>query len=261
MDEPQPNKFDSTINKIDRLYSQKEWEEEKAARVPKDTYAHTVTGQQLAEVIDEMVEERERLPQLDSTEPADLGASANDSADDIIDIAPTDASDDVQQVFLIDTNTPLPVSRSDGADDDVAVDDEDGITRMMQDFEYRIRDLVDSSALQHAADVEGKYQEKMKRLRRAAAVEVQKRQALERRKQARAYKNKELKLRNYYKKLMGLANKITEQKAQLQTARKQFEEKLTAANAVYKQVEDMRKTLSEHIGELPQRSDNQRKSA
>lgn len=51
---------------------------------------------------------------------------------------------------------------------------------------------------------------------------------------------------------MALTNKITEQKAQLQRAKKQFEEKITAANTVYKQVEGMRKTLRKHIGELPQ---------
>ena len=61
---------------------------------------------------------------------------------------------------------------------------------------------------------------------------------------------------------MALANKITDQKAQLQQAKKQFEGKLTAANAVYKQVEDMRKTLREHIGDLPaERPQDERQTA
>ena len=47
---------------------------------------------------------------------------------------------------------------------------------------------------------------------------------------------------------MALANKVTAQKAQLQDARRQFEDKLQAANALYKEVEDMRTTLKKHLG-------------
>ena len=42
--------------------------------------------------------------------------------------------------------------------------------------------------------------------------------------------------------------KVTAQKAQLQDARRQFEDKLQAANALYKEVEDMRTTLKKHFG-------------
>ncbi len=55
---------------------------------------------------------------------------------------------------------------------------------------------------------------------------------------------------------MALANKISKQKAQLQQAKVQFEEKLSAANAVYRQVEDMRKALRQHIGALPTAPDD-----
>ena len=44
------------------------------------------------------------------------------------------------------------------------------------------------------------------------------------------YKKKEIALRKHYKKLMLLANKVTEQKAQLEEAKRQFEDKLQAAS-------------------------------
>ena len=46
MDEERPDgdKFESTIDKIDRLYSQKEWDEEKLARLPPEKYAHAIVG-------------------------------------------------------------------------------------------------------------------------------------------------------------------------------------------------------------------------
>ncbi len=72
-------------------------------------------------------------------------------------------------------------------------------------------------------------------------------------------KRQELQLRAHYKKLMSQSNKISEQKAQLQKAKKQFEGKLSAANAVYKQIEEMRKTLREHIDELPASAEAQRR--
>jgi hypothetical protein len=48
------NPFENTIDKIDWLYFQKEWEEEKAVRVPQADYPHTVTGRRLADLIDEI---------------------------------------------------------------------------------------------------------------------------------------------------------------------------------------------------------------
>lgn len=40
---------------------------------------------------------------------------------------------------------------------------------------------------------------------------------------------------------------FTRQKAQLEDAKRQFEDKLQAANALYNEVEDMRASLKEHL--------------
>ncbi len=116
-------------------------------------------------------------------------------------------------------------------------------------------------ALSRTAELETKYRDKIKRIRKAAAIEVRKRQELSRKRYDQQYKKKELKLRAHYQKLMALANKISLQKAQLHQAKKQFEDKLSAANAVYKQVEDMRKALREHIGDLPSGSDQDKRQS
>ncbi len=67
---PDGDKLENTIDKIDRLYSQKEWDKEKSNRVPVEDYAHTLTGQRLADLIDEIDENRENLPSARATEPA-----------------------------------------------------------------------------------------------------------------------------------------------------------------------------------------------
>ena len=266
MDESSPDsdRFESTIDKIDRLYSQKEWEEENAPRVPIEGYAQTVTGQRLADLIDKMDENREQLPIGESTLGAQSSNVSDIRMDDVIDIAP-ETSDFADRkgpsVLLVDIHASMPVAQDEILQDEF-FDDPDGATQIVREFEYRIREHAEAVAFSRANAVEERYQLQMKRLRWAAAIEVRKRQSLARQKYQRQFKKKELQLRAHYKKLMALANKITNQKAQLQQAKKQFEGKLTAANAVYKQVEDMRKTLREHIGGLPaERPQDERQTA
>ena len=49
---------------------------------------------------------------------------------------------------------------------------------------------------------------------------------------------------------MRLANKITRQKAELQRARKDMEEKLGATDSLYREVHDIRRMLIQRIGNL-----------
>ncbi|MGH8595368.1 MAG: hypothetical protein ACREXT_01775, partial [Gammaproteobacteria bacterium] len=126
----------------------------------------------------------------------------------------------------------------------------DPVAELLHDFERRLRNHVEASVLERTLDVERRYHEKAQRLQHNAQAELRKRDAQLKQRYADHYRKKEQILRDNYQKLMGLANKISQQKAQLQQARKQFEEKLKAANAVYKQVEDMRRLLGEHIGSI-----------
>lgn len=255
MDEPQPEgaSLENTIDKIDRLYSQKEWEAEARSRVAVEKYAQTSTGQHLADLIDEIHENQEDPPTSDSpgADPADGAAGFSPSG--VFDVAPEGGAIPTKPdptVLLVDTRAPMPVAQDEILDDNLFDEGED-LTQIVQDFEFRIRDYIENATYKRLNDVEQRYQEKLNRLRKAAVVEVRKRQELARQRYETQYKKKELQLRAHYKKLMALANKISKQKAQLQQAKVQFEEKLSAANAVYRQVEDMRKALRQHIGALP----------
>lgn len=268
MEEPpaEDTNFENTIDRIDRLYSQKEWEAEVGGRVPVDKYAQTSTGQHLADLIDEIHARHEALPPQESPAAAGVDNSVGLSPGEIFDVAP-DSGDTTParepSVLLVDTRTPLPIARSEILEDSLFDDSED-LAQIVQDFEFRIRDYVENASYKRLNEAEQKYQEKLNRLRKAAAIEVRKRQEIARQRYETQYKKKELQLRAHYKKLMALANKISKQKAQLQQAKVQFEEKLSAANAVYRQVEDMRKALREHIGALPgagEPRDSERESA
>jgi hypothetical protein len=64
------------------------------------------------------------------------------------------------------------------------------------------------------------------------------------------YEAKELSLRRHYQRLVRLANKITRQKAELQKARRDMEEKLGATDTLYREVHDIRRMLRQRIGNL-----------
>jgi hypothetical protein len=64
------------------------------------------------------------------------------------------------------------------------------------------------------------------------------------------YEAKELALRRHYQRLVRLANKITRQKAELQRARKDLEQKLGTTDSLYREVQDIRRMLKQRIGNL-----------
>jgi hypothetical protein len=64
------------------------------------------------------------------------------------------------------------------------------------------------------------------------------------------YEAKELSLRRHYQRLVRLANKITRQKAELQRARRDLEKKLGATDSLYREVHDIRRMLTQSIGNL-----------
>ncbi|HMM78177.1 MAG TPA: cyclic nucleotide-binding domain-containing protein [Gammaproteobacteria bacterium] len=259
--------LESTIERIDRLYSQKEFEEASRQRVPVEIYADTHTGRALAEIIDD-IEERHDALGVDETfdvtgggpeaaAPAAAGEpieNIDGSSSEFIDFSQLEATaahamNKAQAaVMAVDTRQPLPASRliADAVSAPVAALDPLG--EILFDFEQRLRAHVDNTVLERGMGIERRYQDRLQRVRQNAALELRKREAALRSSLETAYQKKELALRAHYKKLMALANKISQQKAQLQQARHQFEEKLVAVNALHRQVEEMRRQLREHLG-------------
>ncbi|MEM7467091.1 MAG: cyclic nucleotide-binding domain-containing protein [Pseudomonadota bacterium] len=250
------NRLENTIDRIDRVYLEKEQELEARQTVPENDYAQTATGKRLADLIDEMERSQHVLNNgVVGTEDERTGVESNSTPP--LDMDVTGGADRVQHlsetanpnILLVDTNIPLPaeIDLADNKIDDLNLND-DPIAAMMREFENRMRDQLNQQVKQQVSKIEEGYGRKLKRLQQVAAQEVKKRQAAYKRKVDVHYKQKELQLRKHYHKLMALANKVTAQKAQLQDARRQFEDKLHAANALYKEVEDMRATLKQHLG-------------
>lgn len=243
-------RLENTIEKIDRVYIDKERELESQRKLSPDAYAHTATGRRLADLIDDM-EHSQGLLNNGTTGAEDELPTHNQ-----LDMDVTGGQQQVEHlsetanpnILLVNTSVPLPVD-VDLANDDVGELNlnDDALSMMIRDFEKRIRNQVAGELSQRTAKLQARYQHKLGRVQRAAAIEVKKRQVAYKEKVDLHYKKKELSLRKHYQKLMALANRVTAQKAQLEDAKLQFEDKLQAANALYKEVEAMRSSLKEHL--------------
>lgn len=259
--------FESTIERIDRLYSQKEFEEASRQRVPVEIYADTHTGRALAEIIDDIEERHDALAAnatFDVTGGADASASMagesieniDGSSSEFIDFSQLEATaahvmnkaQTQPTIMAVDMRQPLPASRLIADAVNAPTGALDPLGEILFDFEQRLRAHVDNTVLERGMGIERRYQDRLQRVRQNAALELRKRESALRMSLESAYQKKEIALRAHYKKLMALANKISQQKAQLQQARRQFEEKLVAVNALHRQVEEMRRQLREHLG-------------
>ncbi|MBT8446219.1 MAG: hypothetical protein KJO38_03660, partial [Gammaproteobacteria bacterium] len=240
-DKSKANQLENTIMKIDRLYSDREAEVGLHDRTPVDAYADTATGRSLADLISEMDEGHHKLDGSETIGLPDSGATPG-AEQEGIDLRPLDLGQDGTEQ--------RPAADPEG---DTVIADQplaDELSMIVRETEARMRACLERAIAAGRADLESEFDARAEKIREAAALQVRKKEAAMRAAYRARYKDKELQLRAYYKKLIALANKISKQKAQLQTARKQFEDKLDAANELYRQVESMRGLLREHVGTL-----------
>ena len=216
--------LENTITKIASLYTHEEAKRDMNDTTPTDQFAETATGQALADIIDELSEHHDSL-----AEPA----SDKDA---------TTEMDHNEQTSLHD-------GAYAGHEQDVL---RDGISLVMREMEDKLRHQVARAIEARTSDLEADYRSKLERMRELTNQEIDQKEARLSRELDSEFTEKEQLLRSYYKKLIALANKISKQKAKLQDAKKQFEIKLKSANQLYREVEEMRELLANHIGYLDQ---------
>lgn len=234
----------ASAERVDRLYTQQEFNAALAIdRLPSAAFGETTTGHTLAQLMEDIDARKSAIEQDEHA---------------IVDVTAREAGSNGADSEFIDFNV-LEGSATPGLSRTIAPADSllnaelaaaltDPVTELVHDFEQRLRNYVEGSLMERAIEIERRYQNKVTRLQENAQHQLRKRDAELKARYAAHYQKKDQILRENYQKLMTLVTKIGQQKAQLQTARQQFEEKLKAANAVYKQVEDMRRLLGENIG-------------
>lgn len=235
-----PTTTSSTIERVDRLYTQQEFEAALAVKVPKETYAETQVGQSLAALIDDIDARKEVF------EPAPAEVGIETIQPDFIDLREFEARAPAPTAPAVVSSTiDFDLSQNLTLDEGLATAP---VTDLVHDFERRVRNYIEAQLIERSLDTERRYRERVQRLQESAQAALRKRDHELKQRYSAHYGKKERVLRENYQKLVTLANKISHQKAQLQQARKQMEEKLKAANVIQQQVEDMRRLLGEQMG-------------
>ena len=233
---------DLTITRLDRVYDEAAAEADIKRQADPSSYAHTETGKSLADLIDEMHKKREALSStLDSmrTNLTNMSGTAQglDAVEMDDDVAPeTSAAEENDTIG--GQGLDLNVDGSENLDE---------LGSMFSEFEAKLRDYVQREVTAGRRELAQKYETRMAALRQAATAKVKTKAKEIDAHYAKQYAQKEQTLRRHYKKLMGLAAQISQQKAQIQSARAEFEEKLEAANELHRQVAEMRETLKGHL--------------
>jgi rhodanese-related sulfurtransferase len=212
---------------------------------PRDAYADTVTGARLADLVEEI---NEHFQDLEGRGEKKEGDTLDE---DTLDIAGLDDAELVQPPPEEPAQpAPQPPQEPrDVRDFDLSIPEEE-MSQITREMLLKIRRCV--SAFASAQRL--RYEEQLRA--RTAQVEVAATKELHRKAEEirliyqSKYEARELSLRRHYQRLVRLANKITRQKAELQQARKDLEEKLGATDKLYHEVHDIRRMLKQRIGNL-----------
>jgi CRP-like cAMP-binding protein len=238
---------------------------------PRDAYADTVTGARLADLVEEINDHFQELEGVGDQKEGDtldedaLDITGLDEEDEEEHTAPTAPPEEPvepevleQPEELVEAVVPappvepvpeLPEELHDIRDFELSIPEEE-LSQITRDMLLKLRRCV--SAFASAQRL--RYEEQLRA--RTAQVEVAATKELHRKAEEiriiyqGKYEAKELSLRRHYQRLVRLANKITRQKAELQKARRDMEEKLGATDTLYREVHDIRRMLRQRIGNL-----------
>ena len=216
---------------------------------PRDAYADTVTGARLADLVEEINSHFQEFE--------DTGARAEgDTLDeDALDIAGLDEDEDEEPmpssapVEPEPPPPPLDQESRDVRDFELSIPEEE-MSQITREMLLKLRRCVSAFASAQRLRYEEQLRARTAQIEAAATRELHKKAEEIRLIYQSKYEAKELSLRRHYQRLVRLANKITRQKAELQQARRDLEQKLGATDSLYREVNDIRRMLRQRIGNL-----------
>jgi CRP-like cAMP-binding protein len=216
-----------------------------SAPAPRDAYADTVTGARLADLVEEI---NDHFQELEGRVEQKEGDTLDEEA---LDIAGLDEEEfEPPQAQEPERPTPkLPQDLRDIRDFDLNIPEEE-MSQITRDMLVKLRRCVGAFASAQRLRYEEQLRARTAQIEVAATKELHRKAEEIRLIYQGKFEAKELSLRRHYQRLVRLANKITRQKAELQQARKDLEQKLGATDSLYREVHDIRRMLTQRIGNL-----------
>ncbi len=216
---------------------------------PRDLYTHTYSGEQLAQLVEQLHQDSQQLVSdysaSKSARPLDEVRFGENTIGVKID-APTPnleatiAPPGVAQEALAQTTSGLP-SRDE-------INDEIG--RFTRDLEVRFRRYVQQVRSEERKRAQAQLQQHAKRLQALAEQQLRAKIETVRERYQAAYIAREKKLRERYEHLIAMANKMTRQKAAIYQARRQLEDKLRLAEQVHNELAQIGLTVTRQLNDL-----------
>ncbi|MSR15567.1 MAG: hypothetical protein EXR86_13605 [Gammaproteobacteria bacterium] len=204
-------------------------------------YTNTVSGEQLAQLVDALHADRKRLV-------PDLDPHPQRSAQDGVRFGETTMKvrlDAVVPEIEMAAPTPPPPQSSLPRDD---VNDE--ISGFARELEGRFWRYVEQVRAQERQRAQAQLQNYVKRLQQLAEQQLRAKIETVRERYQAAHLAKEKKLRERYEHLIAMANKMTRQKAAIYQARRQLEDKLRLAEQVHNELAQIGLNVTRQLNDL-----------
>ena len=216
---------------------------ESSEPIRRDLYDDTYVGRSLADLIDQM-HTRHRELMKENTGPA---PETGETPAAVIDLESFEAEveESLPPVDDESPHTPLDESRQVKPTLDPEVDE---FSVLMTELESRLRNFVEHATRGQREHLQSQLALRIDKVKQAAVKEVRRQTQAYRDKYRAEHGHREQAVRAQYDKLMGLAHRISRQKAELQRARRELEGKLQATTRLQHEIDGLRDTLTQSIG-------------
>jgi rhodanese-related sulfurtransferase len=217
-----------------------------SAPAPRDAYADTVTGERLADLVEEI---NDHFQELEGKIEQKEGDTLDEDALDIAGLDQEDIEPPQPEKKEKPPEPELPQDVRDIREFEINIPEEE-MSQITRDMLLKLRRCVSAFASAQRLRYEEQLRSRTAQIEVAATKELHRKAEEIRLIYQEKFEAKELSLRRHYQRLVRLANKITRQKAELQQARKDLEQKLNATDSLYREVHDIRRMLTQRIGNL-----------
>ncbi|MFT4563357.1 MAG: hypothetical protein ACI9BW_003111 [Gammaproteobacteria bacterium] len=217
--------------------------------IPKAAYTETYSGQQLAELVDQINTENEFVQ---SAPPSVADSALNDSIE---------AQDISASLSHLSESAPSMLAEIEVApgSPDVTLSEstyvpkrDDQLGQFTRELEAKFRGYVDKVKLRERERYEAQLQRHAERLKGMAQEQLRHALAQQRDQSQKLVVEKERRLREHYQNLRIFANKVTRQKAAIYVARRQIGEKLHQVEKIHAELAQLGSKLDDQLDDLEQ---------
>lgn len=204
------------------------------APMPPATYADTHSGAELAELVARIDTERHR-------------ASSPEQA--VTPLESTNYDFDINGLM----GEPLPAPAPPPLLEQHQQQDHSGKDRLaeaMAVLEHRLRRHIAEVRAQERANYDTRMRHKLLELKQKAEAELRRKLIAVRARDKELIAQREALMRDRYAQLQRIANRFTHQKAQIQHAKRQLEEKLRAADTIHRELNEIGQTVSRQLDDF-----------